>query len=165
MALRDDARRAPATASDRQERRVVTVLFADLAGSTALGERLDPEEVRELQGELFAVVNSEVEKYGGTSEKFVGDAVLAVFGIPQAHEDDPVRAVRAALAGQAAFGAFSLRVRDRHGADVALRIGVNTGEVVAVREAAARGGARVSGDAGSVGARLQQRREARDGVV
>ncbi|TMK71380.1 MAG: hypothetical protein E6G49_09535, partial [Actinobacteria bacterium] len=165
MALRDDARRAPATAGDRQERRVVTVLFADLAGSTALGERLDPEEVRELQGELFAVVNSEVEKYGGTSEKFVGDAVLAVFGIPQAHEDDPERAVRAALAVQASFGSFSSRVRDRHGADVALRIGVNTGEVVAGREAAARGELMVSGDAVNVAARLQQSAEPGDVLV
>ena len=67
---------------ERQERRVVTVLFADLAGSTALGEKLDPEDVRELQGELFALINGEVERYGGTTEKFAGDAVLAVFGIP-----------------------------------------------------------------------------------
>ena len=102
----DDAPRSP-VADDRQERRVVTVLFADLAGSTALGERLDPEELRELQGELFELVNGEVERYGGTTEKFVGDAILAVFGIPQAHDDDPERAVRTALAVQARFGAFA----------------------------------------------------------
>jgi class 3 adenylate cyclase/tetratricopeptide (TPR) repeat protein len=141
---------------DRQERRVVTVLFADLAGSTALGERLDPEDVRELQGELFDLVNTEVERYGGTTEKFAGDAVLAVFGIPQAHEDDAERAVRTALAVRDAFGSFTRRVADRHDADVGLRIGVNTGEVVSGREAAARGELMVSGDAVNVAARLQQ---------
>jgi class 3 adenylate cyclase len=115
--------------------------------------------VRELQGELFELVNGEVERFGGMSEKFVGDAIVAVFGIPQAHDDDPERAVRAALAVQARFGAFADRVRDRHGADVGLRIGINTGEVVAGREAAARGDLMVSGDAVNVAARLQQHAE------
>jgi class 3 adenylate cyclase/tetratricopeptide (TPR) repeat protein len=144
---------------DRQERRVVTVLFADLAGSTALAERLDPEELRELQGELFALVNGEVERHGGTTEKFVGDAILAVFGIPQAHDDDPERAVRTALAVQRRFGAFANAIRARHGAELGLRIGVNTGDVVAGREAAARGDLMVSGDAVNVAARLQQHAE------
>jgi class 3 adenylate cyclase len=148
---------------ERQERRVVTVLFADLAGSTALGEKLDPEDVRELQGELFGLINREVERYGGTTEKFAGDAVLAVFGIPQAHEDDAERAVRTALALQNGFGSFVERVRGRHGADVALRIGVNTGDVVAGRQSAARGELMVSGDAVNVAARLQQ--HARPGEV
>ncbi|MEP6910489.1 MAG: adenylate/guanylate cyclase domain-containing protein, partial [Actinomycetota bacterium] len=156
VALREDARRAADTTDDRQERRVVTVLFADLAGSTALGERLDPEDVRELQGELFELINTEVERFGGTTEKFAGDAVLAVFGIPQAHEDDPERAVRAALAVRDTFVSFTDRVQGRHGADVGLRIGVNTGEVVSGREAAARGELMVSGDAVNVAARLQQ---------
>ncbi len=159
IALRDDARRAGEASDDRQERRVVTVLFADLAGSTALGERLDPEDVRELQGELFELINAEVERFGGTTEKFAGDAVLAVFGIPQAHEDDPERAVRAALAVRESFVSFTDRVQGRHGADVGLRIGVNTGEVVAGREAAARGELMVSGDAVNVAARLQQHAE------
>ena len=143
--------------SEQEERRVVTVLFADLAGSTSLGERLDPEDVRALQGELFALVNAEVERFGGVSEKFMGDAVLAVFGIPQAHEDDPERAVRAALAVQQAFPAFAAAIGERHDrAEVALRIGVNTGEVVTGRDAAARGELMVSGDAVNVAARLQQ---------
>ena len=154
-ALRDEGPRVP-VAEDRQERRVVTVLFADLAGSTALVERLDPEDVRDLQGRLFELVNDEVERYGGTTEKFVGDAVLAVFGIPHVHDDDPERAVRAALAAQKRFVAFADSVRDRHGADVGLRIGVNTGDVVAGRDAAARGELMVSGDAVNVAARLQQ---------
>ncbi len=158
-ALRDATTTPPPPAGDRQERRVVTVLFADLSGSTALAERLDPEDLRELQGELFGLVNGEVERYGGTTEKFVGDAILAVFGIPQAHDDDPERAVRTALDVQARFGAFAARVRDRHGADVGLRIGINTGDVVAGREAAARGDLMVSGDAVNVAARLQQHAE------
>jgi class 3 adenylate cyclase/tetratricopeptide (TPR) repeat protein len=156
-ALGESARAA--AADDRQERRVVTILFADLAGSTALGERLDPEDVRDLQGRLFELVNGEVERFGGTTEKFVGDAVLAVFGIPRAHEDDPERAVRAGLAAQERFRTFAGSVRDRFGGDVGLRIGVNTGEVVAGREAAARGELMVSGDAVNVAARLQQAAE------
>ena len=134
----------------------MTILFADLAGSTALGEQLDPEDVRDLQGNLFELVNGEVERFGGTTEKFVGDAVLAVFGIPRAHEDDPERAVRAGLAAQERFESFAGGVRERFGHDVGLRIGINTGEVVAGREAAARGELMVSGDAVNVAARLQQ---------
>ena len=134
----------------------MTILFADLAGSTALGERLDPEEVRDLQAELFAVLHNEVERFGGTTEKFIGDAVLAVFGIPRTNEDDAERAVRAALAAHQEFAAFADRVRVAYQADVGLRIGVNTGEVVASREAAARGELMVSGDAVNVAARLQQ---------
>jgi len=153
--LQTGVRRAAAV-SEHEERRVVTVLFADLAGSTALGERLDPEDVRSLQGELFDLVNAEVERHGGMSEKFVGDAILAVFGVPQTHEDDAERAVRAALAARDAFPAFAARVGRRHGEDVGLRIGVNTGEVISGREAAARGELVVSGDAVNVAARLQQ---------
>jgi class 3 adenylate cyclase len=139
-----------------EERRVVTVLFADLAGSTALGERLDPEEVRDVQSELFEFLNAEVVRHGGMTEKFVGDAVMAIFGVPQAHEDDPERAVRAALAIRDQFPTFADRIRATHELDVGLRVGVNTGEVVAGREAAARGEHVVSGDAVNVAARLQQ---------
>ena len=154
--LRIEAASRTAAIDERQERRVVTILFADLAGSTALGERLDPEDVRDVQGRLFELVNGAVERFGGVSEKFVGDAVLAVFGIPRAHEDDPERAVRAALATHDGFSGFAATVADRYGVDVSLRIGVNTGEVVAGREAAARGELMVSGDAVNVAARLQQ---------
>ncbi len=158
LALRDGARRGAAVAAG-EERRVVTVLFADLAGSTALAERLDPEDVRVLQGELFDLVNGEVERHGGVTEKFVGDAVLAVFGIPLAHEDDPERALRAAIGVRDAFAGFAERVRDRFGLDVGIRIGVNTGDVVSARDAAARGELMVSGDAVNVAARLQQHAE------
>jgi len=158
-ALREGARGAPDIADERQERRVVTVLFADLAGSTALGELIDPEDFRELLGELFELINTEVERFGGITEKFAGDAVLAVFGVPQAHEDDPERAVRTALAVRDGFDAFVERVRGRHGAQVGLRIGINTGNVVAGRDAATRGELIVSGDTVNVAARLQQHAE------
>ena len=144
---------------EQQERRVVTVLFSDLAGSTALGERLDPEDVRRVQAELFELLNAEVVRFGGTTEKFVGDAVLAVFGIPSAHEDDPERAVRAALAAHERFAAFAERVESRFGVGVGLRTGINTGDVVSGRETAARGEMMVSGDAVNVAARLQQAAE------
>jgi len=162
--LQEGGARAAAV-GDHEERRVVTVLFADLAGSTALGSRIDPEELRVIQGELFERVNAEVERFGGLSEKFVGDAVLAVFGVPVAHDDDAERAVRAALAARDAFPEFAEDVRTRHDAEVGLRIGVNTGEVVAGREAASRGELMVSGDAVNVAARLQQRAEPGQVVV
>ena len=111
---------------DQEERRVVSILFADLAGSTALGERLDPEDVRTLQADLFELVNAEVERYGGVTEKFVGDAILAVFGIPQAHEDDAERAVRAAIAIRDSFGGFAERVGAKHGGEVGLRVGAES---------------------------------------
>jgi class 3 adenylate cyclase len=82
----------------REERKVVTVLFADLVGFTARSERLDPEDVRALLAPYHAYLRSELERFGGTVEKFIGDAVMALFGAPTAHEDDPERAVRAALA-------------------------------------------------------------------
>ena len=88
------------------ERKHATVMFSDLSGYTALSERLDPEEVKELMGRLFAEAGSIVEKYEGTVERFFGDEIMALFGVPVAHEDDPVRAVRAALEVHALVGNF-----------------------------------------------------------
>ena len=85
---------APQSASET--RKVVTIVFADVTGSTALGERLDPEALRRVMGRYFDEMAAVVERHGGTVEKFIGDAVMAVFGIPQLHEDDALRAVRAA---------------------------------------------------------------------
>jgi class 3 adenylate cyclase/tetratricopeptide (TPR) repeat protein len=152
-------------ASGQEERRVVTVVFADLAGSTALGERIDPEDMRALLSDLFDLVNTQVALHGGITEKFIGDAILAVFGVPQAHEDDAERAVRAALGIRNVFAGFAARVERDYGADVGIRIGVNTGDVIASREAAAGGELIVTGDAVNVAARLQQLAEPGDVLV
>ena len=132
-----------------EERRVVTVLFADVAGSTALGDAFDPEDVRNLLRRYYDVARETVVEHGGILEKFIGDAVVAVFGFPQAHDDDPARALSAALA---------LRDRVQHdavlGERLPIRIGINTGEVVAIRESAT-GDFPLTGDAVNVAARLQ----------
>jgi class 3 adenylate cyclase/tetratricopeptide (TPR) repeat protein len=136
-----------------EERRIVTVLFADMAGSTALGEELDPEEMRRLLTRYYAIARDSVTQHGGTVEKFIGDAVMAVFGLPTAHGDDPDRAVAAAVS-----------MRDQIRADAqlsgrfAIRFGVSTGEVVASRDQSA-GDFLVTGDATNVAARLQQAAE------
>jgi class 3 adenylate cyclase/tetratricopeptide (TPR) repeat protein len=111
-------------------RKTVSVLFCDLAGSTALGEQLDPELLRELMGRWYDEMRVAVERHGGTVEKFVGDAVMAVFGLPQAHEDDALRAVRAALEMQDAVGRLNGSLSGRDVPSLRIRIGINTGEVV-----------------------------------
>jgi class 3 adenylate cyclase/tetratricopeptide (TPR) repeat protein len=111
-------------------RKTVSVLFCDLAGSTALGEQLDPELLRELMGRWYEEMRVAVERHGGTVEKFVGDAVMAVFGLPQAHEDDALRAVRAALEMQGAVGRLNGSLAGRDVPSLRIRIGINTGEVV-----------------------------------
>src|SRR5213080_3616548 len=120
----------------REFRKVVTVLFCDVTGSTALGERIDPESLRQVMSRYFEMAQAVVERHGGSVEKFIGDAVMAVFGVPVLHEDDALRAVRAAA---------DLR------AELGLRVGINTGEVVTgTKERLA------TGDAVNVAARLEQ---------
>ena len=134
-----------------EERRLVTILFADVQGSTALGESLDPEDLRGLLSRYYAIAKEVVASYGGTIEKFIGDAVMAVFGLPVAHGDDAGRALGAAL---------DLRDRVRNdrrlGDNLPIRIGVATGEVVARRDAVAGDDFLVTGDAVNTAARLQQ---------
>jgi len=126
-----------------EERKIVTVLFVDLVGFTARSEQLDPEDVRAIQAPYFARVRSAIESFGGTVEKFIGDAVMAVFGAPVAHGDDPERAVRAALA-----------ILER--VDLDVRVAVNTGEALVwvASDPAQREGI-VSGDVVNTAARLQ----------
>jgi class 3 adenylate cyclase/tetratricopeptide (TPR) repeat protein len=125
----------------REQRKVVTVLFCDVTGSTALGESTDPEAVRALLARYFERMKAIVEAHGGTVEKFIGDAVMAVFGVPQAHEDDALRAVRAAAEMREALPELGVQAR----------IGVNTGEVVTGTEERL-----ATGDAVNVAARLEQ---------
>jgi class 3 adenylate cyclase len=136
-----------------EERRLVTILFADVVGSTALGESLDPEDVRALLGRLFAIARDAVEQHGGRVEKFIGDAIMAVFGLPVAHDDDAARALSAAI-----------DLRDRVRGDpaladrIAIRLGVNGGEVIASRDQQATE-FMVTGDPVNTAARLQQSAE------
>lgn len=111
------------------ERRIVTVLFADIVGSTAIGERLGPERAKLLVDEVLRVMGAEVERYAGTVAQHAGDELYAVFGAPLAHEDDSERAVRAAVAIQRALGRYASEVRDAYGIDLAARIAINTGPV------------------------------------
>ncbi|MEO8745811.1 MAG: adenylate/guanylate cyclase domain-containing protein [Candidatus Dormiibacterota bacterium] len=133
-----------------EERRIVTVLFADMAGSTALGEELDPEEMRRILARYYAIARESVDEHGGTIEKFIGDAVMAVFGLPTAHGDDPDRAVAAAVRMRQGIRSDSML----HGR-IAVRFGISSGEVVASRDQSA-GDFLITGDATNVAARLQQ---------
>ena len=112
-------------------RKTVTVVFCDIANYTPLGEALDPEVLRNVMEQYFSVVRHELERHGGTVEKFIGDAAMAVFGIPVVHDDDALRAVRAAVDMRTALGGLNRELEERHGVRLAIRTGVNTGEVVA----------------------------------
>ncbi len=138
------------------DRRLVSVVFADVSGFTALSERLDPEDVRAFQTDLFQEMASAIKEYGGFVEKFVGDAIMAVFGAPAAHEDDPQRALRAALAMQERMEGLNGRWKERVGKPLALHIGVNTGPVVAGNLGSTSGAAyAVTGDTVNTASRLQ----------
>jgi class 3 adenylate cyclase len=129
----------------REERKVVTILFTDLVGSTAMAEGRDPEDVRAILTPYYTRLREQIEQRGGTVEKFIGDAVMAVFGAPVAHEDDPIRAVLAALA-----------IRDSIGDELQIRTAVNTGEALVALDAdPTKGEAFVSGDVVNTTARLQ----------
>jgi class 3 adenylate cyclase/tetratricopeptide (TPR) repeat protein len=146
--LADGARRS------HEARKVVTILFADVAESTALGEQLDSELLRRVLSRYFQTVSQVLERHGGTVEKFIGDAVMAVFGIPAVHEDDALRAVRAAVEMRDAVEALNDELKAERGVSIHLRTGINTGEVVAGDAAA--GQTLVTGDAVNVAARLEQ---------
>jgi class 3 adenylate cyclase len=133
---------------------VVTVIFADVVGSTALGERVDPETLRWAMQRWFDSMGNAIERHGGTVEKFIGDAVMAVFGVPVAHEDDALRAVRAAVEMRDELEPLRGELRRERGVDFSVRIGINTGE--AVTGASASGGFFTAGDIVNVAARLEQ---------
>ena len=135
------AQLAASHAQSQEQRKTVTVLFCDLTGSTELGEALDPERLRALLGQYFERMKAIVERHGGSVEKFIGDAVMAVFGVPVLHEDDALRAVRAAVEMRDALPELGLQGR----------IGVMTGEVVTGTEERL-----ATGDAVNVAARLEQ---------
>jgi class 3 adenylate cyclase/tetratricopeptide (TPR) repeat protein len=142
------------TSTGSEARKVVTLVFADVSDSTALGERLDPESVRWVMSGFFELARGVLERHGGTVEKFIGDAVMAAFGIPRVREDDALRGVRAAAELRDETREFGQEVERRYGVGIGVRIGVNTGEVVAGD--VATGQAFASGDAVNLAARLEQ---------
>jgi class 3 adenylate cyclase/tetratricopeptide (TPR) repeat protein len=135
-------------------RKTVTIVFCDVAGSTALGESLDPEILRRIMSRYFDTMTEGIERHNGTLEKFIGDAVMAVFGLPTAHEDDALRAVRAAGDMREALALLNKELERDYGATLTCRIGVNTGEVVA--ETAVARQALITGDAVNVAAQIEQ---------
>jgi class 3 adenylate cyclase/tetratricopeptide (TPR) repeat protein len=136
-------------------RRTVTIVFTDLKGSTALGERLDAESLHALKKRYFAAMAAEIRRHGGTVEKYIGDAIMAVFGLPRAHEDDALRAVRAADAMRGALARLNASLHRTQGVQLCNRTGVNTGEVVANIDPTATEEL-ATGDAVNVAARLEQ---------
>ncbi|HEU5299139.1 MAG TPA: AAA family ATPase [bacterium] len=142
------------------ERRVLSVLFADLVGSTQLVSRIDPEPMRVLSAQYFGAMREEIERVGGVVEKYIGDAVMAVFGLPTAHEDDADRAVRAAVAMQRRMADLN----EQGGLDLHLRVGIATGEVVADPAAVGAGQFMVTGEAVNLAFRLQAQAPP-DGIV
>ena len=146
---------APAPLPSHQVRKTVTVVFSDLKDSTALGERLDPESLRDVMDLYFGAMAAEITRHGGKIEKFIGDAIMAVFGLPRAHEDDALRAVRAAVGMREALKRVNTDLLHRYGTTLAARCGVNTGEVVASDDASIDQKLAI-GDAINVAARLEQ---------
>jgi class 3 adenylate cyclase/tetratricopeptide (TPR) repeat protein len=137
----------------RQTRKTVTLVFCDLIDSTPLGEQLEAETYRQVISRYFIEVSGVLERHGGTVEKFIGDAVMAVFGIPTLHEDDALRAVRSAVELREAIGALNEDLRREYGIELGLRTGINTGEVIAGDPT--RGQAFATGDAVAVAQRLE----------
>src|SRR3954470_2726601 len=149
-----------AAAASQESRRTVTVVFADMVGFTSLGESLDQESLRRVMDRFYAEMRAAIETQAGTLAKFIGDAVLAVWGTPQVHEDDALRAVRAADAMRGALAGLNEELQTRWGVRVGMRTGVNTGEVVVDPT---RPADLLVGDTLNVAARLEQ--AAADGEV
>jgi class 3 adenylate cyclase/predicted ATPase len=143
-----------AAAPAQEVRKLVSILFCDLKGSTSLGEALDPESLREVMNRYFEVMSAAITRHGGTIEKYIGDAVMAVFGLPKVHEDDALRAVRAAQAMQDGLRELNVELERSYGVTLANRIGVNSGGVVAGD--ATTNQRLVTGDPVNVAARLEQ---------
>jgi len=152
-----DILRAPKAAPAQGERRIITALFCDVVRSTALAEHLDPEDWREIMNRAFAVLTGPIERYEGTVARLMGDAFLAFFGAPAAHEDDPQRAVFAALEILNEVKPFAAQIKGQYGLDFAVRVGINTGPVV-VGDVGSQHVAEYTamGDAVNLAARMEQ---------
>jgi class 3 adenylate cyclase/tetratricopeptide (TPR) repeat protein len=142
------------TPSTISERKHVTVLFSDLTGYTSMSEKLDPEEVKEITSRVFGEISNIVGKYDGFIEKYAGDAVMAIFGVPKAHEDDPIRAVKAAREIHELVDAISPDVENKIGQHISMHTGINTGLVVTGEVDLERGTHGIAGDTINVASRL-----------
>src|SRR5438132_10838544 len=150
--------RALAPDAPAEERKVVTVLFADLVGSTAIAEGRDPERVARILGAYASAMGDVIQSWGGAVEKYIGDAVVGAFGVPATHEDDPARALHAALDIHARLETLNGELEPTHGVRLTVRIGVNTGDVLAAT-AAGLDQRFMAGDVVNVAARLEQAAE------
>ncbi len=146
----------PTAGAGAEERKLVTILFADVISSTQLGDQLDPERLRLLLQQYFGAMSAVIGSWGGIVEKYIGDAIVAVFGVPLAREDDAQRALHAALEMLERLDDLNRDLAERYGVTLGVRIGVNSGEVIAPMAAADAGQLLVSGDAVNVAARLEQ---------
>ena len=151
----DEAEEVPKALPEAEgERKYVTVLFSDLSGYTAMSEKLDPEELKEITTSIFSQISKVIEKYEGFVEKFVGDAVMALFGVPKAHEDDPIRAIRTAREIHELVDATRPEVEKRIEQPISMHTGINTGLVVTGEVDMERGTHGVAGDTINLASRL-----------
>lgn len=147
------------------ERKYVTVLFSDMSGYTAMSERLDPEEVKEITSRIFGEISQIVGKYDGFIEKFVGDAVMALFGVPKAHEDDPIRTIKAAREIHDVVHAISPELEEKVGKPLSMHTGINTGLVVTGEVNLEKGTHGIAGDTINLAARLSSLAKADEIIV
>ncbi len=140
---------------ENSERKQVTILFSDMSGYTAMTERLDPEEVKRIMSEIFGEITKILSKYDGFIERFIGDAVMAVFGVPRTHEDDPVRAIQAAIEIHAMVDALNPKFEDQVGQHLRMHTGINTGLVVTGDVDLKRGTHGITGDAINLASRIE----------
>jgi class 3 adenylate cyclase len=141
----------PAEIAAEGERKHVTVLFSDLTGYTAMSEKLDPEEVKEITSKIFGQISKIVANYDGFIEKYAGDAVMAIFGVPQTHEDDPIRAVKAAREIHQLVDSISPEVEKRISQSISMHTGINSGLVVTGEVDMERGTHGIAGDTINLG--------------
>jgi class 3 adenylate cyclase len=143
------------TISIEGERKHATIMFSDISGYTRMTESLDPEEVKDILSLVFAKINEIIKSYDGFVEKYIGDAVMAVFGVPKAHEDDPIRAIRAAMEMNTEIEALNPQLEDRIGQPLTLHTGINTGLIVTGEVDVNKGTHGLAGDAINLASRLQ----------
>ena len=161
---RGRSRARPAALPSSEVRKIVTIIFSDLKGSTALTEKIDAEAINEVKERYFTSMAAEITRHGGKIEKYIGDAIMAVFGLPRAHEDDALRAVRAAHGMTVAMDELNKDLLAFYGVEIAARTGVNTGEVVANSDPDAEQRL-ATGDAVNVAARLEQAAPANEVLI